>query len=118
MDEKKEFRTMSGVPVASVYGDGPLPGEFPYTRGIHSGMYRDRLWTMRMFAGFGTPEDTNARFRDILSAGGGGLSTAFDMPTLMGLDSDDVLSVGEVGRCGVAVDQRDRSRKNNNLDDD
>ena len=104
MDEKKEFRTMSGVPVASVYGDGPLPGEFPYTRGIHSGMYRDRLWTMRMFAGFGTAEDTNVRFKDLLRAGGTGLSTAFDMPTLMGRDSDDEWSIGEVGRAGVAVD--------------
>jgi len=107
MDEKKEFRTMSGVPVASVYGDGPLPGEFPYTRGIHSGMYRDRLWTMRMFAGFGTAEDTNVRFKDLLRAGGTGLSTAFDMPTLMGRDSDDEWSIGEVGRAGVAVDTLD-----------
>ncbi|MAW71121.1 MAG: methylmalonyl-CoA mutase [Acidimicrobiaceae bacterium] len=103
---------MSGVPVEPLYGprDGEpderigWPGQYPYTRGVHPSGYRGRLWTMRMFAGFGTPEDTNARFKDILSAGGGGLSTAFDMPTLMGLDSDDVLSVGEVGRCGVAVD--------------
>ena len=107
MDEKKEFRTMSGVPVAPVYGDGPLPGEFPYTRGIHSGMYRDRLWTMRMFAGFGTAEDTNVRFKDLLRAGGTGLSTAFDMPTLMGRDSDDEWSIGEVGRAGVAIDTLD-----------
>ena len=98
------FETMSGVPVDPVYGSEPYPGQYPFTRGLYPSMYRSRLWTMRMFAGFGTPEDTNTRFKEILAAGGGGLSTAFDMPTLMGLDSDDVLSVGEVGRCGVAVD--------------
>tara|TARA_B110000263_G_scaffold56819_1_gene48419 strand:- start:399 stop:1976 length:1578 start_codon:yes stop_codon:yes gene_type:complete len=103
---------MSGIPVEPLYSPEDAepderigwPGQYPYTRGVHSSGYRGRLWTMRMFAGFGTPEDTNARFKEILSAGGDGLSTAFDMPTLMGLDSDDVLSVGEVGRCGVAVD--------------
>ena len=96
---------MSGVPVDPVYGDGPLPGEFPYTRGIYPEMYRSRLWTMRMFAGFGTAVDTNGRFKEILRHGGTGLSTAFDMPTLMGRDSDDeVWSAGEVGRAGVAVD--------------
>ena len=96
---------MSGVPVDAVYGDGPMPGEFPYTRGIYPEMYRSRLWTMRMFAGFGTAVDTNGRFKDILRHGGTGLSTAFDMPTLMGRDSDDeVWSAGEVGRAGVAVD--------------
>ena len=96
---------MSGVPVAPVYGDAPLPGEFPYTRGIYPEMYRSRLWTMRMFAGFGTAVDTNGRFKDILRNGGTGLSTAFDMPTLMGRDSDDaVWSAGEVGRAGVAID--------------
>ncbi len=98
------FETMSGVPVEPVYGDGPYPGQYPYTRGVYSSMYRSRLWTMRMFAGFGTAEDTNARFHDILRNGGGGLSTAFDMPTLMGRDSDSPWSVGEVGRAGVAVD--------------
>jgi methylmalonyl-CoA mutase N-terminal domain/subunit len=98
------FETMSGVPLDAVYGDGPLPGEYPYTRGIHPTMYRSRLWTMRMFAGFGTAEDTNRRFRDILEAGGDGLSVAFDLPTLMGRDSDDPHSTGEVGKCGVAVD--------------
>jgi methylmalonyl-CoA mutase N-terminal domain/subunit len=87
-----------------VYGDGPLPGEFPYTRGVHADMYRSRLWTMRMFAGFGTATDTNARFRELLAAGGTGLSTAFDMPTLMGRDSDHDWALGEVGRAGVAVD--------------
>jgi len=101
-----DFETMSGIPVQPVYGpaDGLHPGQYPYTRGIHASMYRSRLWTMRMFAGFGTAEDTNWRFKEILRAGGDGLSTAFDMPTLMGLDSDDEMSLGEVGRCGVAVD--------------
>ena len=102
---RRSFTTMSGVPVDPVYGDGPMPGEYPYTRGIYPEMYRSRLWTMRMFAGFGTAVDTNARFKDILGHGGTGLSTAFDMPTLMGRDSDDeVWSVGEVGRAGVAID--------------
>ena len=107
-----DYETMSGLPVNPLYAPSDSepdeaigwPGQYPYTRGVHPSGYRGRLWTMRMFAGFGTPEDTNERFKEILSAGGGGLSTAFDMPTLMGLDSDDVLSVGEVGRCGVAVD--------------
>ncbi|MEM7322460.1 MAG: methylmalonyl-CoA mutase family protein, partial [Actinomycetota bacterium] len=98
------FETMSGVPVDPVYGDGPYPGQYPYTRGVYPTMYRSRLWTMRMFAGFGTAEDTNARFKDILRNGGTGLSTAFDMPTLMGRDSDSPWSTGEVGRAGVAVD--------------
>ena len=89
MSDREEFNTMSGIPVSAVYGGEPFPGEFPYTRGIHPGMYRDRLWTMRMFAGFGTAEDTNRRFKELLQAGGSGLSTAFDMPTLMGRDSDD-----------------------------
>ena len=97
---------MSGIPLEPVYGpdDGEFPGLYPYTRGPYATMYRSKLWTMRMFAGFGTADDTNWRFRQILQAGGDGLSTAFDMPTLMGLDSDDPLSEGEVGRCGVAVD--------------
>ena len=98
------FTTMSGVPVEPVYGPGPYPGEYPYTRGVYPSMYRSRLWTMRMFAGFGTAEDTNARFKDILRNGGTGLSTAFDMPTLMGRDSDSSWALGEVGRAGVAVD--------------
>ena len=98
------FRTLSGIPVDAVYGDGPAPGEFPYTRGVHAEMYRARLWTMRMFAGFGTATDTNARFAELLAAGGTGLSTAFDMPTLMGRDSDHDWALGEVGRAGVAVD--------------
>jgi methylmalonyl-CoA mutase N-terminal domain/subunit len=79
------------------------PGEFPFTRGIHATGYRGRLWTMRQFAGFGTPEDTNQRYRDLIAAGGTGLSVAFDLPTLMGRDPDDPLAVGEVGRCGVSV---------------
>ena len=81
-----------------------LPGEFPYTRGVHHTMYRSRLWTMRQFAGMGTPKQTNERFKYLLAAGGTGLSTAFDLPTLMGYDSDHVRSLGEVGKCGVAVD--------------
>lgn len=99
-----DWETMSGVPVDPVYGDAPYPGQYPYTRGVYNSMYRSRLWTMRMFAGFGTAEDTNMRFKDILKNGGGGLSTAFDMPTLMGHDSDHEWSIGEVGKCGVAVD--------------
>jgi methylmalonyl-CoA mutase N-terminal domain/subunit len=98
--------TMSGVPVEPVYGpdDGEFPGEYPYTRGPYASMYRSKLWTMRMFAGFGTADDTNGRFKEIIKAGGDGLSTAFDMPTLLGLDSDHPMSLGEVGRCGVAID--------------
>jgi methylmalonyl-CoA mutase, N-terminal domain len=101
-----DFDTMSGLPVAPVYGpdDGEFPGEWPYTRGPYASMYRSKLWTMRMFAGFGTAPDTNRRFRELLAAGGDGLSTAFDLPTLMGRDSDDPLSLGEVGKCGVAID--------------
>src|SRR5580658_10212562 len=101
-----EATTISGIPLQPVYGpdDGEFPGLFPYTRSPYASMYRSKLWTMRMFAGFGTAEDTNARFREILRAGGDGLSTAFDLPTLMGRDSDDPRSAGEVGRAGVAVD--------------
>ncbi len=83
--------------------DLSYPGQFPYTRGVHASMYRGRLWTMRQFAGFGTPEDTNERFKYLLKNGLTGLSVAFDLPTLMGRDSDDPFSEGEVGRCGVAV---------------
>ncbi len=101
-----DFETMSGVPLEAVYGpdDGEFPGQWPYTRGPYASMYRSKLWTMRQFAGFGTAEDTNHRFHELLGAGGSGLSTAFDMPTLMGRDSDDPLALGEVGRAGVAVD--------------
>src|ERR1051325_11487272 len=101
-----DFETMSGVAGGPVYGPdgGEFPGQFPYTRGPYASMYRSKLWTMRQFAGYGTAEDTNARFRHLLASGGTGLSTAFDMPTLLGRDSDDPLSLGEVGRAGVAVD--------------
>ena len=100
------YETMSGIPLEPVYGpdDGESPGVYPYTRGPYASMYRSKLWTMRMFAGFGTADDTNKRFKDIINSGGDGLSTAFDMPTLLGLDSDDTMSLGEVGRCGVAID--------------
>ncbi len=113
VERSRDFDTYSGIPVEPVYGPGDAPGdarpaerpgEFPYTRGAYPRMYRDRLWTMRLFAGFGTADDTNRRFLDILANGGDGLSTAYDLPTLMGRDSDDPLSAGEVGKCGVAVD--------------
>jgi methylmalonyl-CoA mutase, N-terminal domain len=114
-ERKERFTTLSEVPIDPLYTADDLegfdpakelaaPGEFPYTRGIHPTMYRSRLWTMRQFAGFGSAEDTNERFRYLLAHGVTGLSTAFDMPTLMGRDSDDPLSRGEVGREGVAVD--------------
>jgi methylmalonyl-CoA mutase N-terminal domain/subunit len=110
--------TVSGVPVNALYTNRDLvnfdpdhelsiPGQFPFTRGIHESMYRQRLWTMRQFAGFGRPADTNHRFRYLLDQGQTGLSTAFDLPTLMGLDSDNLRSAGEVGRLGVAVDTVD-----------
>ncbi len=98
--------TSSGIPLEPVYGpdEGEWPGVFPYTRGPYASMYRSKLWTHRMFAGFGSAADSNQRIRALLDAGGDGLSIAFDLPTLMGRDSDDPLSAGEVGRCGVAVD--------------
>jgi methylmalonyl-CoA mutase N-terminal domain/subunit len=108
------FSTISGEPIKPLYTDADLPpdpeetigfpGEFPYTRGVYPSMYRGRLWTMRQFAGFGTARETNARFRYLLDHGQTGLSTAFDMPSLMGHDSDHPRSLGEVGREGVAVD--------------
>jgi methylmalonyl-CoA mutase N-terminal domain/subunit len=108
------FTTISGEPVEPLYtpeGGAPpevgLPGEYPFTRGTYPSMYRGRLWTMRQFAGFGTAEETNERFRYLLDHGQGGLSTAFDMPSLMGHDSDHHLSEGEVGREGVAIDTLD-----------
>ena len=103
---RTDFATMSGIPLDPVYGpaDAERPGRYPYTRGPYPDMYRSKLWTMRMFAGFGTALDTNRRFHELLAAGGDGLSTAFDLPTLMGRDSDDPLALGEVGKCGVAVD--------------
>ncbi|MFZ0218100.1 MAG: methylmalonyl-CoA mutase family protein [Candidatus Dormiibacterota bacterium] len=105
-----ETSTISGLPVEPVYGPsdvrGPLerPGEFPYTRGIHPSGYRGRLWTMRQFAGFASAEETNARYKYLLQNGQTGLSVAFDMPTLMGQDSDAPTSHGEIGHCGVAID--------------
>ena len=110
-----EFSTMSGVPIAPLYTEADLsdaerigvPGAYPYTRGVYPSMYRGRLWTMRQFAGFGTPEETNERFHYLLEHGQTGLSTAFDMPSLMGFDSDSPRSLGEVGREGVAVDTLD-----------
>ena len=103
---ERDFSTYSGVEVDAVYGpaDAERPGEWPYTRGPYAEMYRSKPWTMRMFAGFGTPTDTNRRFKELLDAGGDGLSTAFDLPTLMGRDSDDALALGEVGKCGVSID--------------
>ncbi len=103
-----DYSTMSGIPLDGAYGpdDGEFPGQYPYTRGPYASMYRSKLWTMRMFAGFGTADDTNWRFKEIIKTGGDGLSTAFDMPTLLGLDSDDPMSLGEVGRCGVAIDSQ------------
>src|SRR5712672_4451235 len=113
-ERQGEFTTVSGYPIQRLYTPADLsdwdaerdlgyPGEPPYTRGIHSTMHRGRLWTMRQFAGFGAAEDTNQRFRYLLSQGQTGLSTAFDLPTLMGYDSDHPLSEGEVGKCGVAI---------------
>ncbi|HTJ35539.1 MAG TPA: methylmalonyl-CoA mutase family protein [Dactylosporangium sp.] len=110
-----DFTTLSGTPVEPVYGppegaDVPgferigWPGEYPYTRGLHPTGYRGRTWTIRQFSGFGNARQTNERYKMLLGAGGGGLSVAFDMPTLMGRDSDDPQSLGEVGHCGVAID--------------
>jgi len=119
-DRADPATTVSGVPIDPLYSGANLerlafseaadlgrPGQYPFTRGIHEAMYRGRLWTMRQFAGFGTPRQTNERFRFLLEKGQTGLSTAFDLPTLMGLDSDSPQSYGEVGRLGVAVDTID-----------
>lgn len=113
-ERKVAHKTLSGIAPEPLYTPEDLkgfdyseklghPGEYPYTRGVYGSMYRSRLWTMRMFAGFGTAEQTNERFKKLLAAGQNGLSTAFDLPTLMGYDSDHPLSKGEVGKCGVAV---------------
>ena len=101
-----DFTTLSGVSVEPAYGtdESEWPGQFPFTRGLYPTGYRGRTWTIRQFAGFGNAEQTNERYRMILGRGGGGLSVAFDMPTLMGRDSDDRQSLGEVGHCGVAID--------------
>jgi methylmalonyl-CoA mutase N-terminal domain/subunit len=112
---KETATTISGVPIEPLYGPDDLehwsydeklgyPGEFPYTRGVYPSMYRGQLWTIRQFAGYGSAEETNRRYKFLLSQGQTGLSVAFDMPTLMGYDSDDALSRGEVGHCGVAID--------------
>src|ERR1700675_2707307 len=113
-ERQSQFHPISGHPIRRLYTEADLPdwdpqralglpGDPPYTRGIHASMHRGRLWTMRQFAGFGTAEDTNQRFRYLLSQGQTGLSTAFDLPTLMGYDSDHPLSEGEVGKCGVSI---------------
>src|SRR4051794_3426490 len=110
-----DFTTISGLEVDPVYGPDDeaadprferigWPGEFPFTRGLYATGYRGRTWTIRQFAGFGNARQTNERYKMILAAGGGGLSVAFDMPTLMGRDSDEPTSLGEVGHCGVAID--------------
>jgi methylmalonyl-CoA mutase N-terminal domain/subunit len=106
---ERPFTTISGVPIEPLYGPGDAPadigqpGEFPYTRGIHRDMYRGRLWTMRQFSGFATPEETNRRYHYLLQQGQTGLSVAFDLPTLMGYDADHAMSAGEVGKCGASV---------------
>ena len=113
-ERKPSFKGVSLEPVERLYtpssvedvdfeNDISFPGEFPYTRGIHPTGYRGRMWTMRQFAGFGTPEETNKRFRYLMSQGQTGLSVAYDLPTLMGYDADSMLSEGEVGKCGVSV---------------
>src|SRR6266850_3091968 len=109
----RRFETLSGIPVKTLYTEADLPadpdpvigrpGQYPYTRGLHPEMYRTRLWTMRQFAGFGTAQHTNQRFHYLLAQGMTGLSTAFDMPTLMGYDPDHAMALGEVGREGVAI---------------
>jgi len=111
---ERQFRTISGVPIEPVYGPEQLkgfeptrglgaPGGFPYTRGIHPDMYRGKLWTMRQFSGFATPEETNRRYHYLMQQGQTGLSVAFDLPTLMGYDADHAMSLGEVGKCGVSI---------------
>ncbi|HXH49267.1 MAG TPA: methylmalonyl-CoA mutase family protein [Terriglobia bacterium] len=117
-ERQEKFTTLSGVPVEPLYTENDLkdfgyerdlgdPGEYPYTRGIHRTMYHGKLWTMRQFSGFGSPEDTNQRLHYLLKQGQTGLSIAFDLPTLMGYDSDHPLAEGEVGKCGVAVSSLD-----------
>jgi methylmalonyl-CoA mutase, N-terminal domain len=113
-EQKRTFTTISGRPIERLYTAADIanveynrdlnePGTFPYTRGIHRSGYDGKLWTMRQFAGFGAPEDTNVRYKALLAAGGTGLSVAFDLPTLMGRDPDHPLALGEVGKCGVSV---------------
>ena len=113
--EADGVRTDSGLPVQPFYGpdavDAAPPGSFPFTRGVYPDMYRGRVWTMRQYAGFGTAEETNERFRYLLERGQTGLSTAFDLPTQMGYDSDAPMAAGEVGRVGVAIDSLDDMRR-------
>src|ERR1039458_4344446 len=112
------FTTISGMPIRRLYTAADLPadwnydqylnypGQPPYTRGIHATGYRGKMWTMRQFSGFASPEETNQRYKYLLEHGGQGLSVAFDLPTLMGYDSDHMMSEGEVGKCGVAIDRK------------
>ncbi len=105
-ERRPAFQTPSGLPLEPLYGDAPdggWPGEYPYTRGVQPTMYRGRLWTMRQYAGFSSARATNERFRLLLAGGQTGLSTAFDLPTQLGFDSDDPLAAAEVGKVGVPV---------------
>jgi methylmalonyl-CoA mutase, N-terminal domain len=117
-ERRERFETTSGIEVKRLYTpedvaghdylrDAGFPGEYPYTRGVQPTMYRGRFWTMRQYAGFGTAEESNARYHYLLSQGTTGLSVAFDLPTQMGLDSDHARAAGEVGRVGVAIDSID-----------
>src|SRR5687768_13087857 len=116
-ERREKFETSSGIELPNDYNpanssfdyetDLGNPGEFPYTRGVRANMYRGKFWTMRQYAGFATAEESNARYKYLLSQGTTGLSVAFDLPTQIGLDSDDPLSIGEVGKVGVAIDSID-----------
>ena len=101
LEEVNRLYTAADISQTNIARDISFPGEFPYTRGIHPTGYRGKLWTMRQFAGFSTPEQTNARFKYLLAEGQNGLSVAYDLPTLMGYDADSTLAEGEVGKCGV-----------------
>ena len=112
---KPEFKTVSDAPVDRIYTPSDLenfdfltdlgfPGEYPFTRGVQPTMYRGRFWTMRQYSGFGTAEESNERYKYLLDHGGSGLSVAFDLPTQMGYDTDHPMALGEVGKCGVAID--------------
>lgn len=114
---KKRFATDADIEIAGVYGPTELdaeelgrPGQFPFTRGVQSTMYRGQLWTMRQYAGFGTAAESNQRYKYLLAQGGKGLSVAFDLPTQMGRDSDHPMARGEVGRVGVAIDSLEDMR--------
>src|SRR6188508_940827 len=111
MPANKNLLNGSGIPIRELYtssdlppNEEPIPGEFPYTRGVQASMYRGRLWTMRQYAGFSTAEESNKRYHYLLGQGVSGLSVAFDLPTQMGYDSDHPLAEGEVGKAGVAID--------------